>query len=192
MCRCGQRSSSNRHGDVVFNNMDYNGGPVMPSNTDTIVVWAPAGSAPFPARLRPRGVRTTSRTSSPTTGSRPNVESIATQYNDATGAVSNYDVTYGGTITDTDPYPASECPVIAPNTNCLVDAQIQAELQKVATANHLKRDLNHEVFLLTPPHVQGCFTNDPKTDYGFCTAGIGEHQPRGLLRLPPADRAPRR
>ena len=29
--------------DRVFTNMDYNGGPVMPSNTDYMVLWSPKG-----------------------------------------------------------------------------------------------------------------------------------------------------
>ena len=29
--------------DTVFGNVDYNGGPVMPSNTDYIVFWSPKG-----------------------------------------------------------------------------------------------------------------------------------------------------
>ena len=165
--------SQARRFDTAFNNLDYNGGALMPSNTDTIVVWAPKGSAPFPAGYVD-GVKTYFKNLQHDNGGTQNVESVARQYNDLTGAVANYAVTYGGTIVDTDPYPASQCPVIAPNTNCLVDAQIQAELQKVATAYHLKRDLEHEVFLLTPPKVQGCFTNDPSTNYGFCTAGIGD------------------
>ena len=158
--------------DVAFNNMDYNGGPIMPSNKDTIVVWAPSGSSPFPAGYV-AGVQNYFKNLQADNGKSTNVESIATQYNDAIGQQVQYKVIYGGTITDSDPYPASQCPVIKPNTNCLTDAQIQTELQKVATANHLVRDLNHEVFLLTPPHVQGCFSNDPKTNYGYCTAGIG-------------------
>ena len=160
-------------GDAMFNNLDYNGGALMPSNTDTIIVWAPKGSSPFPAGYVD-GVKTYFKNLQHDNGGTQNVESVATQYNDLTGAVANYAVAYGGTIVDRDPYPASQCPVIAPNTNCLVDAQIQAELQTVATAHHLKRDLEHEVFLLTPPDVQGCFTNDPSTNYGFCTAGIGD------------------
>jgi hypothetical protein len=35
--------------DQVFTNMDYNGGPVMPSNTDYMVLWAPPGPTPEPA-----------------------------------------------------------------------------------------------------------------------------------------------
>jgi hypothetical protein len=29
--------------DAVFTNMDYNGGPVMPSNTNYMVLWSPTG-----------------------------------------------------------------------------------------------------------------------------------------------------
>src|SRR3979490_326418 len=34
--------------DIVFNNMDYNGGPVMPSNTDYMVLWSPGGQSAYP------------------------------------------------------------------------------------------------------------------------------------------------
>ena len=53
---------------------------------------------------------------------------------------------------------------------CLTDPQIQQELEKFISANHLKRNLSHEYFLLTPPHVEGCFTNQPPS-YGGCSAG---------------------
>ena len=35
--------------DTVFNNMDYNGGPVMPSNTDYMVMWSPQGLSAYPS-----------------------------------------------------------------------------------------------------------------------------------------------
>ena len=35
--------------DQVFTNMDYNGGPVMPSNTDYMVLWSPSGLSAYPA-----------------------------------------------------------------------------------------------------------------------------------------------
>ena len=34
--------------DLVFNNMDYNGGPVMPSNTDYMLMWSPQGLGAYP------------------------------------------------------------------------------------------------------------------------------------------------
>ena len=57
-------------------------------------------------------------------------------------------------------------------TNCLTDAQIQQELVNFVTARHLKTDLSHEYFLLTPPHVETCFSGNPATNFDGCSAGI--------------------
>jgi hypothetical protein len=37
---------------VPFVNMDYNGGPVMPSNTDYMLMWSPTGLESLPGRVR--------------------------------------------------------------------------------------------------------------------------------------------
>ena len=34
--------------DLAFDNMDYNGGPVMPSNTDYMLMWSPQGLGAYP------------------------------------------------------------------------------------------------------------------------------------------------
>ena len=34
--------------DLAFDNMDYNGGPVMPSNTDYMLMWSPSGLGAYP------------------------------------------------------------------------------------------------------------------------------------------------
>src|SRR5689334_16765620 len=34
--------------DTFFSNLDYDGGPVMPSNTNYAVYWAPPGSPAYP------------------------------------------------------------------------------------------------------------------------------------------------
>jgi hypothetical protein len=86
--------------------------------------------------------------------------------------VASYNVSFGGVLVDTDPYPASECPANGPVTNCLTDAQIQQEIASFVTARHLPTDLSHEYFLLTPPHVESCFSNNKATDYDGCSAGI--------------------
>jgi PKD repeat protein len=63
-------------------------------------------------------------------------------------------------------------------TACLTDPQIQAELEKLVAARGLKTDLSHEYFLLPPPHVETCFSNDPNASppFGGCSAG----EPRNL------------
>ena len=75
-------------------------------------------------------------------------------------------------LLDTHPYPQSQCPVNSPVVACLTDAQIQQELVNFVTAHHLKTDLSHEYFLLTPPHVESCFSSNPTTDFDGCSAGI--------------------
>jgi PKD repeat protein len=159
--------------DAALGNLDYNGGPVMPSNTNILIFWSPSGLGAYPAEY-PTGLQQYLQDLAHDSGGNQNVDSVATQYNDATGNVSAYKSSYGGSFTDTDPYPTSDCPVSAPATECLTGAQIQAELAKFIDANHLPRDLEHEYFLLTPPHIEDCFDNnpnDPNQPYGGCSAG---------------------
>jgi hypothetical protein len=156
--------------DAVFTNMDYNGGPVMPSNTDYMVLWSPNGLSAYPPEFV-HGVAQFFSDLAHDSGGNQNVDSVGPQYNDLTGAVANYDVRFGGVLLDRHPYPASECPAAAPVTNCLTDAQIQQELVNFVTAHHLKPDLSHEYFLLTPPHVESCFSANPSTNFDGCSAG---------------------
>jgi hypothetical protein len=164
--------------DLVFNNMDYNGGPVMPSNTDYMLMWSPQGLGAYP-RGFVSGIARYFTDLQHDNGGNQNVDSVGPQYNDLTGAVANYDVTFGGVLVDRHPYPASQCPVNAPVTNCLTDAQIQDEIQRFVTSRGLPTDLSHEYFLLTPPHVESCFGNDPATDFDGCSAGIVPIDPYG-------------
>ena len=105
-------------------------------------------------------------------GGNQNVDSVGPQYNDLTGALANYDVRFGGVLVDTDPYPATQCPADGPVTDCLTDPQIQQEIESFVTAHHLPTDLSHEYFLLTPPHVESCFSSDPTTSFDGCSAGM--------------------
>jgi hypothetical protein len=157
--------------DLAFDNMDYNGGPVMPSNTDYMLMWSPQGLAAYPDGFV-FGISQYFKDLAHDSGGNQNVDSVGPQYNDLTGAVANYDTTFGGVLVDTDPYPASQCPVNSPVTNCLTDAQIQQEIVSYVTAHNLPTDLSHEYFLLTPPHVESCFSNNPATNFDGCSAGI--------------------
>lgn len=157
--------------DAVFTNMDYNGGPVMPSNTDAMVLWSPSGMGAYPPEFV-HGIAQYFRDLAHDSGGDQNVDSVGPQYNDLTGAVANYKVKFGGILLDRNPYPASQCPANSPVTNCLTDAQIQQELENFVTANHLQTDLSHEYFLLTPPHVETCFSGNAATNFDGCSAGI--------------------
>ncbi len=161
--------------DTTFNNMDYNGGPIMPSNTDYMLMWSPQGLGAYPQGFT-FGIARYFTDLQHDSGGHQNVDSVDPQYNDLTGAVAKYDVRFGGVLVDTDPYPPTQCPVggtgaIGTVTACLTDPQIQQEIESFVTSHHLPADLSHEYFLLTPPHVESCFTNDPTTNFGGCSAG---------------------
>lgn len=158
--------------DTAFGNVDYNGGALMPSNTDYIVLWSPSGLGAY-GREYLSGIEQYFKDLAHDDGGNQNVDSVATQYNDLTGANASYSLTFGGAIVDADPYPTSQCPAHHPVIACLTDAQIQAELEAVTASRHLQTDLTHEYFLMTPPHVESCFSNDQnaKPQYGGCSAG---------------------
>jgi PKD repeat protein len=157
--------------DTVFTNMDYNGGPVMPSNTDYMVLWSPTGLGAYPDGYV-SGLEQWFTDLAHDSGGQQNTDSVSAQYQDLTGAFSRYATTFGGAVVDSDPYPASQCPANGQVTECLTDLQIQQELERFVASHQLKTDLSHEYFLLTPPHVESCFSNDPSQNFGGCSAGI--------------------
>ena len=156
--------------DTVFGNVDYNGGPVMPSNTDYIVFWSPGGLGAYGPEYV-SGLERWFKDLSHDSGGHQNTDSVTAQYRDLTGAYSSYNVTFGGGLLDTHPYPVSQCPVNAPVTNCFTDLQLQQEVERFVAARHLTTDLRHEYFVMTPPNVEGCFSNDPTQNFGGCSAG---------------------
>ena len=170
------RGSKQAGFDRVFTNMDYNGGPVMPSNTDYMVLWSPGGLSKYPAGYV-SGLKTYFRGLAHDSGGHQNVDSVSAQYQDSTGAFARYQTTFGGALVDTHPYPKTECPAAAPVTACLTDPQIQAELERFVASRGLKTDLSHEYFLLPPPHVETCFTNqrNGSPPFGGCSAGEPRH-----------------
>ena len=159
-----------KSGNTSAGEVDYNGGPLMPANTDFVVFWSPGGLGAYGPEYV-AGIEQYFIDLQHDSGGHQNVDSVSAQYNDLTGATSSYAVTFGGGLLDTDPYPASQCPVNAPVTNCLTDPQLQQELESFAAARHLSVDMSHEFFVLTPPHVEGCFTGDAATNFGGCSAG---------------------
>jgi PKD domain len=139
--------------DAFFHNLDYNGGPVMASNTNYAVYWRPSGAPAYPSDYQP-GINQYLTDLAHDSGGHENTDSVSTQYNDAAGDFASYSSRFGGALIDTDPYPANGCKQA---TICLTDAQLRSELSKYTSANHLPRDLAHEYILLTPPGVEDCF-----------------------------------
>ncbi|HYM45698.1 MAG TPA: IPT/TIG domain-containing protein [Solirubrobacteraceae bacterium] len=149
--------------DVIFTNLDYNGGPVMASNTNYAVYWDPAGGPVYPYDYEP-GINRYFEDLAHDSGGHENVDSVSTQYNDAAGEFANYASHFGGALIDTDPYPANGC---TRATICLTDGQLRTELSKYVSAHGLPSDLAHEYFLLTPPGVESCF----EAAGNYCSGG---------------------
>jgi hypothetical protein len=139
--------------DAFFSNLDYNGGPVMPSNTNYMLYWSPSGASAYPADYEP-GINRYFEDLAHDSGGHENVDSVSAQYNDTAGQFANYASKFGGALIDTDPYPANGC-TKAPI--CLTDAQLQAELASFVSAHGLAADLTHMYFVITPPGVESCF-----------------------------------
>jgi hypothetical protein len=139
--------------DAFFKNLDYNGGPVMPSNTNYMVYWSPSGASAYPSDYQP-GINRYFEDLAHDSGGHGNVDSVSTQYNDAAGQFANYESKFGGALIDTDPYPGSGC---TRASICLTDAQLQAELASFVSAHGLPADLTHMYFVITPPGVETCF-----------------------------------
>jgi PKD repeat protein len=161
-------------GDAALSNLDYNGGAVMPRNVNYLVFWSPKGLGAYGPGTPPEfvtGLEQYFIDLAHDSGGNQNVDSVSAQYNDRTGAFASYNSRFGGAILDTDPFPPSQCPVNAPVTNCLTDDQLQHELERLVSARGLPRDLTHEYFLMSPPHVENCFSSDASQSYGGCSAG---------------------
>lgn len=157
------RSSAPQPFDAFFSNLDYNGGPVMASNTNYAFYWDPSGAPAYPSDYQP-GLNRFFEDLAHDSGGTANVESISAQYNDRAGEFAAYSSHFGGAIIDTDPYPANGC---SKAPICLTDAQLQSELKTYIKVHGLPHDLAHEYFLLTPPGVEDCFT----AGGGQCSAG---------------------
>ena len=138
------------------------------SNTNYTFYWAPSGSPAYPSDYQP-GLNQFFSDLAHDSGGTENVDSVATQYNDAAGEHAGYNSHFGGAIVDTDPYPANGCAVAK---ICLSDSQIRAELVSYLKAQKLPMDLAHEYFVLLPPGVESCFGSGN----AYCSAGIEPHE----------------
>jgi hypothetical protein len=105
-------------------------------------------------------------------GSLDNDFAVMAQYHDTTGARAQYDLTFHGPYTDTDPFPiANNCTEPAP---CLTDAQVRTELTKFIDTNGLPAGVNPSsgvtpiYFLFTPPGVSVCL--EGSGEHGHCSS----------------------
>ena len=139
-------------------NLDYNGGLVVHSNRTHLIFWQPSGSGlsfdPGYVALIERFMGDVAADSHLPT----NVYSLSGQYSDRGGPAA-YDSSYGGAVIATDRLPPNDCvlPATGPGwSDCVVDSDLQAEINRVVAANHLPTTSEDIYFLLTPSGLGSC------------------------------------
>ena len=165
-------------------NMDYNGGPVVHSSAPYVIFWDPSDEIPTPTKtLLVRYLRDAANDS----GMATNDYGVVRQYSDQTG-IADYVQTYSSAqvIVDHHAYPprdTTNCPDVDVSyyPNCLTDAQLQAELTHLITAEDLPTDgltssselvANAPIyFIFTPADVNICLSGSLCADSsnGFCS-----------------------
>ena len=138
------------------NNMNYYGGKVMLSSTNYLIFWIPPNytvSSTYQSLLE-RYFKDVGGSAFYGIMTQYYQEDTARQY--ITNASS-----WGGSTTDETAYPEGR----GTATNPLTDADIQAEVAKVAQAKGWTRDLTHMFFVFTAKGVESCI------DATTCTPG---------------------
>ena len=141
-------------------NLTYHGGSlVLGPHTTHVVYWQPSGftvTANYHTLIE-RYLTDVAADSGRVT----NVYAIDTQYSDSGSNFIQYSQTFGGTSTDTNPFPAtiSGCTTTDGTrtvANCLTQTQEANELDSFIQANSLPRGLNNIYFLVLPDNVETC------------------------------------
>jgi hypothetical protein len=104
-------------------------------------------------------------------GSASNVYSVATQYSDNTGSIA-YQQTFGGSIVDTNPYPANGCNDAYNGTGdtvCLSDLQLENEIQSVIASQGWPTGTSNLYFIFTPSDVGICFNSGSASNGNQCS-----------------------
>jgi hypothetical protein len=157
----------------VRDNLTYNGGPVMRTNTIYAIYWVPSGySQASNYRSTVDGYFQAVAADS---GQGSNVYSATTQYSDTTGSIA-YDSTFGGSAVDTDSFPTSGCTLNSYTdfqaigvTNCLSDSQLQSEIRSFADSKGWPHGPNTEFFLYTPKNVGSCLPDSHSSTGQDCS-----------------------
>lgn len=164
--------------------LSYGGGPVLHSNRTHVVFWAPSGSTlgydPGYEQLVARFLADVATDSHHAT----NVYGLSGQYRDNRGPAA-YNSIYQGAVLDTNPLPPNQCaepPLTGPGwTVCLTDAQLQQQLDTVASADHLPGAANDIYFLVLPDGLGTCTdsTSSACALGGSATGYCGYHSQTG-------------
>ena len=137
-----------------YGQLRYHNGPVMHTNKVYAIYWQPSNwsaqmASGYSALIDRYFTDVAADSGKPT-----NVYWAATQYYDGAGYVS-YSSSFAGSVTVTDPLPASGCKDSATSV-CLTDAQLQSEIKSVVSRNGWTANSSTEFFLFTAPGVGSC------------------------------------
>ncbi len=138
-------------------NLVYHGGPVMTTNRTYAIYWIPGGYTV------PSGYTSTIDQFfgdvAHDSGLTSNVYAVATQYSGI-----KYSSAFAGSIVDTNAFPASGCPIYEGDiTECLTDAQIISEVDRVINQHSWTRNGTNMFFMFTPAAVGSCFDGSGST-----------------------------
>ncbi len=148
--------------------LSYHGGPIMPSVSIYTIYWKPAtlqnGSSTGYSALYQSVIN---NFANDYTGH--GIANNSTQYYQIIGGVTTYIKTTGGSAgsyLDTNPYPASGCTDSVTSRNCITDAQLQAEVQRVMTLKGWTGGLK-KIFLVFTSSGEGSCTNGSSTSCAY-------------------------
>jgi len=138
-------------------NLAYHGGPVMHTNKVYAIYWVPPGYSVSPGykTLIDRFFTDVAADS----GAGTNVYASDTQYSDTLTGNILYSAatpdTFGGSVLDTNPLPPDGCTDLYTDV-CVSDAQVQAEIQRVAAANNWTPSPTTLFVLMTADNIGSC------------------------------------
>jgi hypothetical protein len=166
----------------------YHGGPIMRSPTLYAIFWLPPAlqnGGPTAIPLHYAELQVGLLVDYPFHG----IDNNNTQYYQTVSSTTTYIMNaggFGGFAVDTSPLPASGCTDTFTPGNCITDAQIQAEIQKVMTAKGWTGGLNNVFLLYTSSGEGSCVdsTHCAYTQYCAYHGSIGTSSPIIYANLP--------
>ena len=148
-------------------NLAYHNGPVMHTNKVYAIYWVPANSNYTVSSNYQSIIDGFFKNVAADSGKSSNVYYSDTQYYDNASGNILYSSTFGTSVVDTNPFPANGCSDSYTSV-CLSDAQIQAEINRVANANGWQRGTSNLFFMFTPRNVGSCYSNSSCAFSQYC------------------------
>jgi hypothetical protein len=156
-------ASHNAAGGGAGGNLAYHNGPVMHTNATYAIYWVPSGftiQSGYDSLIN-QFLGDVAADSGKTT----NVYYSDTQYYDTSGSIA-YSSSFKGSATDTSALPANGC-TDSYTKVCLSDAQIRAEIDKVAAAQGWPRT-GALFFMFTAKGIGSCYSSSSCSFSQYC------------------------